>query len=79
MGLSAWPHFCLYGGMFPIAHLAVLVQSSYVFSGKEKDVDFLLLKAKPLARAKQCSLCDGDGASGWISWRYDQFSKMACG
>jgi hypothetical protein len=73
MGLSAYPHFCLYyGGMFPMTYLAVLMQS-YVFSGKEKDVDFLLLKAKSLARAKTCSLYDGDEASGWISWRYDQF------
>jgi hypothetical protein len=46
---------------------------SYVFSGKEEDVDFLLLKAKSLARAKTCSLSDGSEASGWISWRYDQF------
>jgi hypothetical protein len=73
MGLNAWPYFRLYyGGMFPIAYLAVLMQS-YAFSGKEKDVDFLLLKAKSLARAKPCSLCDGDEASGWISWRYDNF------
>jgi hypothetical protein len=72
MGLNAWPYFRLYGGMFPIVYLAVLMQS-YAFSGKEKDVDFLLLKAKSLARAKPCSLCDGDEDSGWISWRYDIF------
>ena len=58
--------------MFPIVYLTVLMQS-YAFSGKEKDVDFLLLKAKSLARAKPCSLYDGDEASGWISWRYDIF------
>jgi hypothetical protein len=39
---------------------------SYAFSGKEKDVDFLLLKAKPLARAKPCELYDGDEASGVV-------------
>jgi hypothetical protein len=74
MGLSAWPHFCLYGGMFPIIYLylAVLMQS-YAFSGKEKDVDSLLLKAKSLARAKPCPLYDGDEASGRISWRYEYF------
>jgi hypothetical protein len=74
MGLNAWTYFRLYGGMFPIVYLAVLMQPSYVFSGKKEDVDFrLLLKAKSLARAKQCFLYDGDEASGWISWRYDQF------
>jgi hypothetical protein len=72
MGLNAYPYFRLYGGMFPMIYLAVLMQS-HVLSGKERDVDFLLLKAKSLARAKSCSLCDGDEASGWISWRYDQF------
>jgi hypothetical protein len=55
-----------------MVYLAVLMQS-YAFSGKEKDVDFLLLKAKPRARARPCELYDGDGASGWISWRYDIF------
>jgi hypothetical protein len=72
MGLNAWPYFCHYGGMFPIVYLTVLMQS-YAFSGKEKDVDFLLLKAKSKARAKPCELYDGDEASGWISWRYDHF------
>jgi hypothetical protein len=56
MGLNAWPYFRLYGGMFLIACLAVLMQSSCVFSGKKGVVDSLLLKARPLARAKQCSL-----------------------
>ena len=57
-----------------MVYLAVLMQSSYVFSGEEKkDVGFLLLKAKSLARAQHCSLYDGDEASGWISWRCDQF------
>jgi hypothetical protein len=46
---------------------------SYVLSGKEKDVDFLLLKAKSLARGKYCDLYDGDGNSGWITRRYEQF------
>ena len=46
---------------------------SYAFSGKEKDVDFLLLKAKSKARAKPCELYDGDEASGWIAWRYEYF------
>jgi hypothetical protein len=58
--------------MFPLIYLTVLMQS-YVFSGKEKDVDFLLLKAKSLARAKRCLLCDGDENNGWISCRYEQF------
>jgi hypothetical protein len=34
--------------MFPIVYLAALMQS-YDFSGKEEDVDLLLLKAKSLA------------------------------
>jgi hypothetical protein len=41
MGLNAYPYFRLYGGMFPIIYLAVLMQS-YVFSGQ------LHLKAKSL-------------------------------
>jgi hypothetical protein len=57
MGLNAWPCFCHYGGMFPIVYLAVLMQS-YTFSGKEKDVDFLLLKANEYSRPVVAACCN---------------------
>jgi hypothetical protein len=78
MGLNAWPYFCHYGGMFPIVYLTVLMQS-YAFSGKEKDVDLLLLKAKSRARAKPCDLYDGMKTAAGFRGAMIFFSKMACG
>jgi hypothetical protein len=63
MGLNAHPCDRLYGGMFPVVYLLAVLMQSYVFSGgegKEKDVGFLLLKAK--------SLAPFHSPSGWPQW-----------
>jgi hypothetical protein len=57
-------------------HIAFLwvVQGSYVFSGKNGDVDLLLLKSESLARGRWCYLTevDGDGA-GVYWWEFEMF------
>jgi hypothetical protein len=86
MGLvGAYPHYRLYGGMFPIIYLAVLMQSHVFSGGRRRMSDPLLLKAKPVARGKHCALYDGDmgmkkaveellGVIGLlITWRYEHF------
>jgi hypothetical protein len=38
--------FGLYGGMFSLVYLTAWMMQSYMFSGEDGDVDFLLSKAK---------------------------------
>ena len=46
----------------------LMMQGSYVFSGKEEDVDLLLLKAESVARSRWRYLTETDEEGEDISW-----------
>jgi hypothetical protein len=52
----------------------LMMQGSYVFSGKDEDLDLFLLKAESLARSRWCYLTglDEEGAEIYW-WKYSDF------
>ena len=58
----------------------LMMQGSYVFSGKDEDVDLLLLKAESTARSRWCYLTETDEEGADIYWwKFEEFSMVACG
>ena len=52
----------------------LMMQGSYVFSGKDEDLDLLLLKAESLARARWCYLTESDEEGADIyCWKFEEF------
>jgi hypothetical protein len=50
------------------------MQGSYVLSGKDEDLDLLLLKAESLARARYCYLTEsGEEGADIYWWKYNEF------
>ena len=52
----------------------LMMQGSYVFSGKDEDVDLLLLKAESTARSRWCYLTETDEEGENIYWwKFEEF------
>ena len=66
-------------GAYMGVHLAIklfmlMMQGSYVFSGKDEDVDLLLLKAESAARSRWCYLTETDEEGENIYWwKFEEF------
>jgi hypothetical protein len=71
----------LMGVHLTIQLFMLMMQGSYVFSGKDEDLDLLLLKAESLARSRWCWLTETDEekARTFIGGSLKSFSIMARG
>ena len=60
-------------------HLAIrlfmsMMQGSYVFSGKDEEMDLVLLKAESVARGRRCYLTETDEEGADIYWwKFEEF------
>jgi hypothetical protein len=66
-------------GAYMGVHLTIqlfmlMMQGSYVFSGKDEDLDLLLLKAESTARSRWCYLTETDEEGENIYWwKFEEF------
>jgi hypothetical protein len=74
MGYDATALGAYMGVHLTIQLFMLVMQGSYVFSGKEDEMDLLLLKAESLARARWCYLTETDEEGADIYWwKFEEF------
>jgi hypothetical protein len=74
MGYDATALGAYMGVHLTIQLFMLVMQGPYVFSGKDEDLDLLLLKAESLARSRWCYLTELDEEGAEIYWwKYSDF------
>jgi hypothetical protein len=68
MGYDATALGAYIGVTMTIQLFMLMMQGSYVFSGKDEDLDLMLLKAESVARGRYCWLTETDEEGAGIYW-----------